>query len=54
MSASGFLALLLVLLSSGRLLASGTGNFSTQPGVGLAGPTSLAMMSESSDEVGEI
>ncbi|XP_032434274.1 mitochondrial sodium/calcium exchanger protein isoform X1 [Xiphophorus hellerii] len=50
MSASGFLALLLVLLSSGRLLASGTGNFSTQPGVGLAGPTSLAMMSESSDE----
>uniref|UniRef100_A0A3B5MG68 Sodium/calcium exchanger membrane region domain-containing protein n=1 Tax=Xiphophorus couchianus TaxID=32473 RepID=A0A3B5MG68_9TELE len=41
MSASGFLALLLVLLSSGRLLASGTGNFSTQPGVGLAGPTSL-------------
>uniref|UniRef100_A0A147A9C9 Sodium/potassium/calcium exchanger 6, mitochondrial n=1 Tax=Fundulus heteroclitus TaxID=8078 RepID=A0A147A9C9_FUNHE len=50
MSVSGFLPLLLALLPSGQLLASDSGNFSTQPGVGPAGPMPLAMMPENSND----
>ncbi|KAM4578407.1 mitochondrial sodium/calcium exchanger protein isoform 2-T2 [Fundulus diaphanus] len=50
MSVSGFLPLLLALLPSGQLLASDSGNFSTQPGVGSAGPMPLAMMPENNND----
>ncbi|KAM4746185.1 mitochondrial sodium/calcium exchanger protein isoform 2-T2 [Anableps anableps] len=50
MSVRGFLPALLALSPSGHLLASGSGNLSTQPGVGLARPTILAVMSESNSD----